>query len=81
LILICQQFPVRLYFTIIINKSQRQSLQTVGVNLQTAVFSHDQLYIALFCVTNIDRLTVLNRPERGCHVHNVVYSEILESLQ
>ena len=80
-ILTHQQFPVRLYFAIIINKSQGQSLQTVDVDLQTAVFSHGQFYIALSCVTDVGRLTVLNGPGRGRHVQNVVYSEVLESLQ
>ena len=72
---------MQLYFIIMINKSQRQSLQTVDVDLQTAVFSHSQLYVALFCITDVGRLTVLNGPGRGCHVQNVVYSEILELLQ
>ena len=80
-ILTCQQFPMQLYFTIMINKSQKQSLQTVGVDLRTAVFSHGQLYVALSCVTDVHRLTVLNRSGRECHVQNVVYSEVLESLQ
>ena len=80
-ILIHQQFSMQLYFTIIINKSQEQSLQTVSVDLQTAVFSHGQLYVALSRVTDVGRLTVLNGPGRGRHVQNVVYSEVLESLQ
>ena len=80
-ILTHQQFPVRLCFIITINKSQGQSLQTVGVDLQTAVFSHGQLYVALSRATDVGRLTVLNRAGRGRHVQNVVYSEVLESLQ
>jgi ATP-dependent exoDNAse (exonuclease V) alpha subunit len=64
-----------------INKSQGQSLQTVGVDLRTAVFSHGQLYVALSRVTDVGRLMVLNGPGRGRHVQNVVYSEVLESLQ
>jgi ATP-dependent DNA helicase PIF1 len=80
-ILTHQQFPVRLYFAMTINKSQGQSLQTVGVDLQTAVFSHGQLYVALSRVTDVCRLTILNRPGRGRHVQNVVYSEVLELLQ
>jgi ATP-dependent exoDNAse (exonuclease V) alpha subunit len=64
-----------------INKSQGQSLQIVGVDLRTAVFSHGQLYVALSRVTDVRRLTVLNGPERGRHVQNVVYSEVLESRQ
>jgi ATP-dependent exoDNAse (exonuclease V) alpha subunit len=46
-ILTRQQFPMRLCFVMMINKSQGQSLQTVGVDLRTAVFSHDQLYSSI----------------------------------
>ena len=40
------QFPVRLAFAMTINKSQGQSVEHVGINLQTSVFSHGQLYMA-----------------------------------
>jgi len=36
------QFPVRLAFAMTINKSQEQSVEHVGINLQTSVFSHGQ---------------------------------------
>jgi len=36
------QFPVRLAFAITINKSQGQSVEHVGINLQISVFSHEQ---------------------------------------
>jgi len=39
------QFPVRLAFAMTINKSQGQSVEHVGINLQTSVFSHKQLYV------------------------------------
>ena len=41
------QFPVKLSFAMTVNKSQGQSLGTVGVNLQILAFSHGQLYVAL----------------------------------
>jgi len=40
------QFLVRLAFVMTINKSQKQSVEHVGINLQTSVFSHGQLYVA-----------------------------------
>ena len=40
------QFPVRLAFAMTINKSQGQSVEHVGINLQTSVFFHGQLYVA-----------------------------------
>ena len=75
-----RQFPVRLCFAMTINKAQGQSLETVGIDLRTAVFSHGQLYVALSRVTDVSRLTVLNPPEQGRYVQNVVYSEVLDSL-
>ncbi|KIJ05188.1 hypothetical protein PAXINDRAFT_93785 [Paxillus involutus ATCC 200175] len=42
-----RQFPVRLAFCMTINKSQGQSVQYVGLDLRTPVFSHGQLYVAL----------------------------------
>ena len=41
------QFPVHLAFAMTINKSQGQSVQNVGLDLKTSVFSHGQLYVAL----------------------------------
>jgi ATP-dependent DNA helicase PIF1 len=40
------QFPVRLAFTITINKSQGQSIKYCGVDLRSPCFSHGQLYAA-----------------------------------
>uniref|UniRef100_A0A0K0FC94 ATP-dependent DNA helicase n=1 Tax=Strongyloides venezuelensis TaxID=75913 RepID=A0A0K0FC94_STRVS len=37
-----KQFPVRLSFAMTINKSQRQTLSKVSVDLSTPVFSHEQ---------------------------------------
>jgi len=34
------QFPVRLTFAITINKSQGQSVEHLGINLQISVFSY-----------------------------------------
>uniref|UniRef100_UPI00358EB4DA ATP-dependent DNA helicase PIF1-like n=1 Tax=Myxine glutinosa TaxID=7769 RepID=UPI00358EB4DA len=42
----CLQFPVRLSFAMIINKSQGQSLKVAGVELTSPCFSHGQLYVA-----------------------------------
>jgi hypothetical protein len=42
-----------------INKSQRQSLQKVGLYLSKQVFHHGQLYVALSRVTNKYGLRIL----------------------
>ncbi|MBW0582450.1 hypothetical protein O181_122165 [Austropuccinia psidii MF-1] len=47
------QFPITLAFAITINKSQGKSFDTVGVYLETSVFSHGQLYVALSRCRNV----------------------------
>ncbi|KHJ77056.1 hypothetical protein OESDEN_23324 [Oesophagostomum dentatum] len=42
-----RQFPIRLAFAMTINIAQGRSLTHVGVHLQSKVFAHGQLYIAL----------------------------------
>ena len=75
-ILTRKQFPIKVCFAMTINKSQGQSLRTVGVDLRSSVFSHGQLYVALSRVTSAAGLKVL-LPERTHTTLNVVYPEIL----
>jgi len=53
------QFPARLAFAMTINKSQGQSVEHVGINLQTSVFSHRQLYVAFLRYTLLLNISVL----------------------
>lgn len=48
------QFPVKVAFSMTINKSQGQSIKKVGLDLRTPVFSHGQLYVALSRATTQD---------------------------
>lgn len=80
------QFPVRLAFAMTINKSQGQSLEHVGVNLDPQVFAHGQLYVAFSRVTNLHGLHIIvpqvlsfpqpDLPKR--RITNVVYSQVLK---
>ena len=40
------QFPIRLAFAMDINKSQGQTMSICGLDLENAVISHGQLYVA-----------------------------------
>lgn len=72
-----QQYPIHLCFAMTINKSQDQSLKTVGADLQTFAFTHGQLYVALLQVTSAQRVTVLFSENGNGKSNNEVYQEIL----
>ena len=72
-----KQFSIRLCFAMIINKSQEQSLSIVDIDLSLFCFSHEQLYVALFRVTDVRRLLILFHLFKNQCTNNVVYSEIL----
>ena len=42
-----KQFPIRLSFSMTINKAQGQTIPNVGIYSPEHVFSHGQLYVAL----------------------------------
>ena len=76
-----RQFPVRLAFAMTINKSQGQSVQNVGLDLRTSVFSHGQLYVALSRCTSANRIKVLfPEKEKGTNTPNIVYTQILTGI-
>ena len=68
-----KQFPIRACFAMTINKSQGQTLQSIGLDLRQPIFAHGMLYVAL------------SRTGRKDHIHlltttltrNVVYKEVL----
>ena len=73
-----KQFPIRLCFAVTVNKSQGQSLGTVGVDLRTSCFSHGQLYVAFSRVTDVSWLSVLFDPSNSDQkTDNVVFPEVL----
>jgi ATP-dependent DNA helicase PIF1 len=79
-----KQFPVRLSFTITINKSQGQIIPNVGIYLPWHVFSHGQLYVTLSRGVSQNSTKVLNKEgkiegEDGDFTKNVVFKDILLS--
>ena len=80
------QFPVSLGYALTINKSQGQTFNQIGLELQTPVFSHGQLYVALSRVRSFNNLKirVLSTQEQGKKTNvqgtftkNIVFREIL----
>ena len=78
-----RQFPLRLCYAMTINKSQGQSLKTVGVFLKEQVFTHGQLYVALSRVTSRKGLKIIscnNQGEPSHYAKNIVYKDIISAL-
>ena len=77
-----RQFPVRTSFAMTINKSQRQSLERVGVWLEESVFSHGQLYVASSRVgdpSNIKYAIKKHNDYPRNATKNVVYKEVFQT--
>jgi hypothetical protein len=75
------QFPIRLAFAMTINKSQGQSVENVGLDLRTSLFSHGQLYVALSRCTSASRIKVLfPENEKGTDTPNIVWQQILTGI-
>jgi len=77
------QFPVRLAFAMTINKSQGQSVEHMGINLQTLVFSHKQLYVIFSRCTSPLNISVLlpEKSQESRRILNIVYKEVFNSIR
>jgi ATP-dependent exoDNAse (exonuclease V) alpha subunit len=77
-----RQFPVCLAFSMMINKSQGQSVKWVGLDLRSPVFSHGQLYVALSRCTHPNRVkAIFPEHKEGTSTINVVYREVFRGFE
>jgi ATP-dependent DNA helicase PIF1 len=81
--LIRRQFPIVVSFAMTINKSQGQSLDSVGLYLPRSVFSHGQLYVAMSRVKSKKGLKILIHDKENGPLKtttNVVFKEVFQNL-
>lgn len=65
-----------------INKAQGQTLLNVGIYLPASVFSHAQLYAALFHAQSSTNVKLLIKPpqeqqQMSFHTKNIVYHDLV----
>jgi len=73
-----QQFPIRVCFSIMINKSQGQSAKFMGLDLRSPAFTHGQFYVAVSRVTSVSNIKAIwTEGVEEAKTQNVVYKEVL----
>ena len=78
------QFPVRLAYSMTINKAQGQTFSKVGIDLPIPLFSHGQLYVAsskqnhLKICMQVWEINNTGQVKQKVYItHNIVYHEVL----
>ena len=59
-----KQFPVALAYALTIDKAQGQSLEWVGLTLQSNVFVHRQLYMGISHAKDPDNIIICLPPKK-----------------
>ena len=72
-----RQFPIRVAFTVTINKGQGQENQRVGLYLPESVFAHGQLYTAFSRGKRGESVSVCIEDNQEGFTDNIVYKELL----
>ena len=72
-----RQFPIRLAFSVTINKGQGQENEQVGIYLPQPVFAHGQLYTAFSRGKRASAVKVFIVDNDEGITDNIVYSELL----
>lgn len=72
-----KQFPIRLCFAMTVNKAQGQTLETIGLDLRTSAFAHEQLYVALSRAKKASTVYILWRSAEYQQTENIIYPEVL----
>ncbi|XP_028175843.1 uncharacterized protein LOC114364057 [Ostrinia furnacalis] len=76
-----RQFPLALCYAMTVHKSQGQTINRVGVDLRSDVFSHGQLYVALGRVQEKSDIKILVSRDKLIDnkllLNNVVYPQLL----
>ena len=75
-----RQFPIKVAFSMSINKAQGQTLAKVGLYLKHQIFGHGQLYVGASRVGSFEQLRFCVKKNKEFDhptTKNVVYTEIL----
>ena len=81
--LLRKQMPLQICYSMTINKSQGQSLESVGLFLPKPVFTHGQFYVAVSRVTSPQGLRIFIDADNGSSTNitqNIVYKEVFYNL-
>ena len=69
------QFPLKMAFSISVNKSQRQTFKVAGIHMSTPFFSYGQLYISCSGMSRAKNLYIYVEKNKS---QSIVYKDVLQ---